>query len=58
MKKRGPDQKGVTLKEIREMVYLDKVIDETLRVVTFSLTVFREAKKDVRVCGMYDHHYH
>ncbi|KAL1546559.1 Ent-kaurenoic acid oxidase 2 [Salvia divinorum] len=51
VKKRGPDQKGVTLKEIREMVYLDKVIDETLRVVTFSLTVFREAKKDVRVCG-------
>ncbi|CAA2988497.1 ent-kaurenoic acid oxidase 1 [Olea europaea subsp. europaea] len=46
-----PDQKGLTLKEIRQMVYLDKVIDETLRVITFSLTVFREAKKDVDICG-------
>ncbi|XP_042060966.1 ent-kaurenoic acid oxidase 2-like [Salvia splendens] len=33
------------------MDYLNKVIDETLRVVTFSLVVFREAKKDVNVCG-------
>lgn len=28
------------------------MIDETLRVITFSLAVFREAKKDVQVCGM------
>lgn len=28
-----------------------QVIDETLRVVTFSLMVFREAKKNVNVCG-------
>ncbi|KAH6829436.1 cytochrome P450 [Perilla frutescens var. hirtella] len=48
---RPPGQKGLTLKEIRKMDYLNKVIDETLRVVTFSLVVFREAKKDVNVCG-------
>ncbi|VFR00088.1 unnamed protein product [Cuscuta campestris] len=44
-------QKGLTLKEIRQMEYLSKVIDETLRVVTFSLFVFREAIKDVNVSG-------
>lgn len=30
---------------------LGQVIDETLRVITFSLTVFREAKKDVNLAG-------
>ncbi|CAB4299685.1 unnamed protein product [Prunus armeniaca] len=51
LKRRPPTQKGLTLKEYREMVYLSNVIDETLRVVTFSLTVFREAKKDVYING-------
>ncbi|KAJ4710289.1 Cytochrome P450 family ent-kaurenoic acid oxidase [Melia azedarach] len=51
IKKRPPTQKGLNLKEIREMDYLNKVIDETLRIVTFSLTVFREAKKDVNISG-------
>ncbi|XP_057807563.1 ent-kaurenoic acid oxidase 1-like [Salvia miltiorrhiza] len=51
IRNRPPDQKGLTLKEIRKMDYLNKVIDETLRVVSFSLMVFREAKKDVTVCG-------
>ncbi|KAL1535847.1 Ent-kaurenoic acid oxidase 1 [Salvia divinorum] len=51
VRNRPTGQKGLTLEEIREMVYLHKVIDETLRVVTFSLSVFREAKKDVKVCG-------
>ncbi|KAL4600295.1 hypothetical protein ACB092_11G188500 [Castanea dentata] len=51
VRKRLPEQKGLTLKEIREMEYLSKVIDETLRVITFSLTVFREAKKDVNIAG-------
>ncbi|KAK1583120.1 hypothetical protein Q3G72_021151 [Acer saccharum] len=51
VKKRPATQKGLTLKEVREMVYLSNVIDETLRIVTFSLTVFREAKKDVNVNG-------
>nr|ALI58395.1 ent-kaurenoic acid oxidase 1 [Scoparia dulcis] len=51
VRNRPPGQKGLTLKEVRQMEYLSNVIDETLRVITFSLTVFREAKKDVNVCG-------
>ncbi|XWS56836.1 hypothetical protein CRYUN_Cryun09bG0119700 [Craigia yunnanensis] len=51
VKKRPPIQKGVTLKEIREMEYLSKVVDEALRLITFSLTVFREAKTDVNIGG-------
>uniref|UniRef100_A0A1U7YEV2 Ent-kaurenoic acid oxidase 1-like n=1 Tax=Nicotiana sylvestris TaxID=4096 RepID=A0A1U7YEV2_NICSY len=51
VKNRPSDQKGVTLKEIRQMDYLSKVIDETLRVVTFSFVVFREAKKDFMING-------
>ncbi|KAL8495801.1 hypothetical protein ACS0TY_019778 [Phlomoides rotata] len=51
VRKRPAGQRGLTLKEIRKMDYLSKVINETLRVVTFSLMVFREAKKDVNVCG-------
>ncbi|XP_042062295.1 ent-kaurenoic acid oxidase 1-like [Salvia splendens] len=51
VRNRPAGQKGLSLKEIRKMDYLNKVIDETLRVITFSLVVFREAKKDVNVCG-------
>ncbi|KAL9429825.1 hypothetical protein AB3S75_025255 [Citrus x aurantiifolia] len=51
VKKRPPTQKGLTLKEIREMDYLSKVVDETLRIITFSLMVFREAKTDVNISG-------
>ncbi|XP_075517544.1 ent-kaurenoic acid oxidase 2-like [Primulina tabacum] len=51
VRNRTPDQKGLTLKEVSKMEYLDKVIDETLRVITFSSVVFREAVKDVHVCG-------
>ncbi|XP_050948069.1 ent-kaurenoic acid oxidase 1-like [Cucumis melo] len=52
VRKRPLGQKGLTLKEVRsQMPYLTKVIDETLRVVTFSLTVFREAKHDVKISG-------
>ncbi|GAV86940.1 p450 domain-containing protein [Cephalotus follicularis] len=51
IRKRSPGQKGLTLNEYREMEYLSKVIDETLRLVTFSLTVFREARKDVSISG-------
>ncbi|KAF7803944.1 ent-kaurenoic acid oxidase 2 [Senna tora] len=53
IKKRPPTQKGLTLKEIRQMDFLSKVIDETLRVITFSLTVFREAKSDVNINGQF-----
>ncbi|KAK8575519.1 hypothetical protein V6N13_033244 [Hibiscus sabdariffa] len=51
VKKRPPTQKGLNLREIREMEYLSKVIDETLRLITFSLMVFREAKADVNISG-------
>ncbi|XP_027334111.1 ent-kaurenoic acid oxidase 2-like isoform X2 [Abrus precatorius] len=51
IRKRPPTQKGLILKEIREMDFLYKVIDETMRVITFSLAVFREAKSDVNING-------
>lgn len=37
------------------MLYGVQVIDETLRVVSFSLMVFREARKDVYVNGEFKH---
>ncbi|XP_002526524.2 ent-kaurenoic acid oxidase 2 [Ricinus communis] len=51
IKRRPPTQKGLTLKEVRDMEYLSKVIDETLRLITFSLVVFREAKTNVNISG-------
>ncbi|XP_073154775.1 ent-kaurenoic acid oxidase 2-like isoform X2 [Henckelia pumila] len=51
VKNRTPGQQGLTLREVRQMEYLSKVIDETLRIITFSLVVFREARKDVRISG-------
>ncbi|CAN1128493.1 Ent-kaurenoic acid oxidase 1 [Linum perenne] len=52
VKRRPVEQNGaLTFKEIRQMDYLSKVIDETLRIVTFSLTVFREAKTNVDIGG-------
>lgn len=51
VKNMPPGQKGLTLKEYRQMEYLSKVIDETLRLVTFSLMTFREAIKDVDIKG-------
>ncbi|KAK7327228.1 hypothetical protein VNO80_31593 [Phaseolus coccineus] len=33
------------------MEYPSKVVDETLRIITFSLMVFREAKYDVNING-------
>ncbi|KAJ8756202.1 hypothetical protein K2173_024749 [Erythroxylum novogranatense] len=51
VKKRPATQKGLTLKEIRHMEYLSKVIDETLRLITFSLVVFREAKANIKIGG-------
>ncbi|KAJ6874121.1 ent-kaurenoic acid oxidase 1-like isoform X3 [Populus alba x Populus x berolinensis] len=51
VKRRPPTQKGLSLKEVREMNYLSKVIDETLRLITFSLAVFREAKTDFSING-------
>lgn len=51
IKRRPATQKGLTLREVRQMEYLSKVVDETLRLITFSLTVFREAKKDLSING-------
>ncbi|KAK4254779.1 hypothetical protein QN277_010109 [Acacia crassicarpa] len=51
IRRRPPTQRGLTLSEIRQMEYLSKVIDETLRLITFSLVVFREAKSDVNING-------
>ncbi|XP_028787341.1 ent-kaurenoic acid oxidase 1-like [Neltuma alba] len=51
IKRRPPTQTGLTLKEIRQMEYLSKVIDETMRLVTFSSMVFRVAKSDVNING-------
>ncbi|XP_074581832.1 ent-kaurenoic acid oxidase-like [Curcuma longa] len=46
-----PTQKGLTMKEIRKMEYLSKVIDETLRIVNVSFLSFRQATKDMYING-------
>ncbi|XP_045802124.1 ent-kaurenoic acid oxidase 1-like [Trifolium pratense] len=51
LRRRPPTQKGLKLEEVRQMEYLSKVIDETMRLITFSLMVFREAKSDVNING-------
>ncbi|OIW18962.1 hypothetical protein TanjilG_09156 [Lupinus angustifolius] len=51
LKRRPPTQNGLTLQEIRQMQFLSKVIDETMRFVTFSPMTFREAKSDVNING-------
>ncbi|KAJ9563266.1 hypothetical protein OSB04_008426 [Centaurea solstitialis] len=51
VKNMPPGQKGLTLKEYRQMEYLSKVIDESLRLVTFSSMTFREAKKETEING-------
>ncbi|KAJ0968127.1 hypothetical protein J5N97_025044 [Dioscorea zingiberensis] len=44
-----PMQKGLTLKDVRQMEYLSKVIDETLRLVNISFVAFRQATTDVEI---------
>ncbi|KAL5980566.1 Ent-kaurenoic acid oxidase 2 [Asimina triloba] len=51
IRKRPPTQKGLTFEEVRQMEYLSKVIDETLRLINISLVVFREATTDVKLNG-------
>ncbi|RZC51062.1 hypothetical protein C5167_019487 [Papaver somniferum] len=51
VRNRSPAQKGLTLKEIRQMDYLSQVVDETLRVVNISSVVFREALTDIKMNG-------
>nr|POE59693.1 ent-kaurenoic acid oxidase 1 [Quercus suber] len=51
MKRRPSTQNGLNLKEIRQMEYLSKVINEMLRRTSISFSVFREAKEDVNING-------
>lgn len=46
-------QQGLTLKEYRQMEYLSKVIDETLRIVNISFVAFRQATTDVMIQGLF-----
>ncbi|KAK2399644.1 beta-amyrin 11-oxidase [Trifolium repens] len=51
MKTRLPTQKQLSIKEIKQMVYLSHIIDEMLRVVTINFAMFREATRDVNING-------
>jgi ent-kaurenoic acid hydroxylase len=51
VRRRPLTEKGLSFKEIKQMEYLSKVIDEMLRVVNVSLFNYREAKTDVNICG-------
>ncbi|RDY08724.1 Beta-amyrin 11-oxidase, partial [Mucuna pruriens] len=51
LESRPSTQKGLSLKEIKQMGYLSKVIDETLRKTTISFANFREAKVDIHMNG-------
>ncbi|XP_028762505.1 beta-amyrin 11-oxidase-like [Neltuma alba] len=48
---RPSSQKGLSLKELKQMEYLSKVIDEMLRRTTISFANFRQAKIDVNING-------
>ncbi|OMO93116.1 Cytochrome P450 [Corchorus olitorius] len=49
IKRRPSSQKGLTLNEIRQMQYLSKAIDETLRRSSISFSIFRKAEVDVKI---------
>ncbi|XP_059656751.1 ent-kaurenoic acid oxidase 2-like [Cornus florida] len=51
IRRRPPTQSRLSHNEIRQMEYLSKVIDETLRVANLSFALFREAKTDVNING-------
>ncbi|KAI5639015.1 hypothetical protein M9H77_00335 [Catharanthus roseus] len=51
VKRRASTEIGLNLSEVKQMKYLEKVIDETLRVVNISFALFREAKTDVVLNG-------
>ncbi|KAK8498313.1 hypothetical protein V6N12_055832 [Hibiscus sabdariffa] len=53
IKRRPSSQKGLTLSEIKQMKYLSKVIDETLRSRTNTFALLREAKKDTNLNGYF-----
>ncbi|KAF7828544.1 beta-amyrin 11-oxidase-like [Senna tora] len=51
LKTRPQQQKGLNLNEIKQMVFLAKVIDETLRRATIAFSIIRKAKVDVNING-------
>ncbi|XP_057453960.1 beta-amyrin 11-oxidase-like [Lotus japonicus] len=51
MKARVSSQGRLNLQEIKQMVYLSQVIDETLRCANIVFTTFREAISDVNING-------
>ncbi|GAY34999.1 Ent-kaurenoic acid oxidase 2 [Citrus sinensis] len=51
IKTRPSSQKGLSLQEIKQMEYLSKVIDETLRLMNLPFLDFREAKTDANIKG-------
>ncbi|KAK7266276.1 hypothetical protein RIF29_18918 [Crotalaria pallida] len=51
LRTRQPSQKQIDIKEIKQMVYLAKVIDETLRLTNVSFSAFRKAMTDVDING-------
>ncbi|XP_027336880.1 beta-amyrin 11-oxidase-like [Abrus precatorius] len=51
MKRRPPSQKRLSIKEVKQMVYLSKIIDEMLRLSNIAFALFREATADVNING-------
>ncbi|XP_022157153.1 beta-amyrin 11-oxidase-like [Momordica charantia] len=51
IKQRPPNQKGLNFKEIKQMKYTAKIINEVLRLNNIVFTNFRMATKDVNVNG-------
>ncbi|XP_038678556.1 beta-amyrin 11-oxidase-like [Tripterygium wilfordii] len=51
VKNRPSTQKGLTIKEIKQMPYTGKVIQELLRMTNLSFALFRETKVDVHING-------
>ncbi|XP_057453955.1 beta-amyrin 11-oxidase-like isoform X2 [Lotus japonicus] len=51
MKVRVSSQTRLNLQEIKQMVYLSQVIDETLRCANIVFSMFREATSDVNMSG-------
>ncbi|XLR68047.1 hypothetical protein HN51_015098 [Arachis hypogaea] len=51
IKSRPPSQQYLSIEEIKQMVYLTKVINEVLRVSDFAIPLSREATTDVNING-------
>ncbi|XVF13585.1 hypothetical protein REPUB_Repub08aG0220000 [Reevesia pubescens] len=51
IKRRPSSQKGLTLNELRQMEYLSKAIDETMRLSNTTFSASRKAKVDVEING-------